>query len=108
MPTKSEVQDRWTDVKAAVCERWPAVGGEELDRARDSVGHVVGLIQQRTGESRDEIERYLNRIVNGRIWAARRIAQQSATEYPIVSVTAAFVLGCAAGALISIATLRRR
>lgn len=108
MLTKSELHSRWGDVKSAVCQRWSNLGGEELDHAKDSVGHVIGLIQQRTGTGRDEIERYLERLVKGRAALARRTVEQSVTDHPIASTMGAFLAGFAAGALIMTSCSRRR
>lgn len=89
MLTRTQLEDHWQGVVGAVKQRWPDVGGEELEQARGSVGHVIGLIQQRTGEDRARIEQFLNSAacpVRSRMSAA-----------PLTTVATSFLIGCVAG-----------
>jgi uncharacterized protein YjbJ (UPF0337 family) len=49
----------WNQIKGKLRERWGQVTEDELEEARGSADQLVGLIQQRTGETRSEIESYL-------------------------------------------------
>jgi uncharacterized protein YjbJ (UPF0337 family) len=49
----------WNQIKGKLRERWGQVTEDELEEARGNADQLVGLIQQRTGEARGEIEAYL-------------------------------------------------
>jgi uncharacterized protein YjbJ (UPF0337 family) len=53
------LEGSWSQVKGKVRERWGQVTENELDQARGNVEQLVGLIQEKTGETRDEVESYL-------------------------------------------------
>lgn len=96
MLTRAQMDDHWDGLAGAVKDRWPTVGGEELENARGSVGRVVGLIQQRTGEDRATIEHFLD-------YAAcpvrSRLMGPSArvSSAPLTAVATSFLIGCVAG-----------
>ena len=101
MLTKSEINNQWDTLKEAIQERWPTLGGEELDQARSSPGRLAGIIQQRTEDSRDEIEAYLDRVARGDYWIAQRAVQQSVEQYPLSGVLVAFAGGFLLGAILT-------
>jgi uncharacterized protein YjbJ (UPF0337 family) len=49
----------WNQIKGKLRERWGQITEDELEEARGNTDQLVGLIQQRTGEMRSEIEAYL-------------------------------------------------
>ena len=104
----AEIEAQWTTIKQAIQQKWAVLGGEELDQARMSAGRLVGVIQQRTGDPREDIEAYLEQTVRGQLWAAQRAAEQSIEQHPIGSVFVALAAGFAAGALIVSACCRSR
>lgn len=53
------LEGSWSQVKGKVRERWGQVTENELDEARGNVEQLVGLIQEKTGEARGEVESYL-------------------------------------------------
>ena len=53
------IEGSWKQVKGKVRERWGQLTDNELEEARGSIEHLVGLIQQKTGEVRSEVESYL-------------------------------------------------
>lgn len=50
----------WNEIRAKVQQRWGELSKEDLQRARQSVEQLVAVIQQRTGNSREQIRRYLD------------------------------------------------
>ncbi|TVS12778.1 MAG: CsbD family protein [Planctomycetaceae bacterium] len=54
----------WNQIKGKLRERWGQVTEDELEEARGNADQIVGLIQQRTGETRGEIEAYLERAAS--------------------------------------------
>jgi uncharacterized protein YjbJ (UPF0337 family) len=60
MPISQEtIEGSWNQVKGKVRERWGQLSDNELEEARGHVEQLVGLIQERTGEVREEVESYL-------------------------------------------------
>jgi uncharacterized protein YjbJ (UPF0337 family) len=53
------IKGSWNQIKGKLRERWGQVTEDELEEARGNADQLVGLIQQRTGEARGEIEAYL-------------------------------------------------
>ncbi len=53
------IEGSWKQVKGKVRERWGQLTDNELEEARGSIEHLVGLIQQKTGAVRSEVESYL-------------------------------------------------
>src|SRR5688572_14564156 len=103
MLTRPEIETQWATVKEAVQQRWAVLGGEELDEARSSAGRLVGVIQQRTGVGREEIEEYLERVVRGQAWAAQRAVEQSIDQHPLAGILVTFAAGFVTGTLIGAA-----
>jgi uncharacterized protein YjbJ (UPF0337 family) len=54
------LQGQWNQVKGQVRERWGQLTDDDLQIQGGNVDQLVGRIQQRTGETRDAIERYLS------------------------------------------------
>lgn len=108
MLTRPEIEDHWATMKQAIQQKWVVLGGEELDEARMSAGRLVGVIQQRTGDSREDIEAYLEQTVRGQVWAAERAVERSIEQDPVGSVFVALAAGFAAGTLIVSTCCRSR
>lgn len=53
------IEGSWNRVKGKIQERWGHVRDNELEQARGNIDQLVGLIQQKTGEARDDVESYL-------------------------------------------------
>jgi len=63
MITRQELEGQWNQVKGRVQERWGQVTDDELRQVRGSTDQLVGVIQERTGESRQAIEDFLEHIL---------------------------------------------
>ncbi len=74
MITRQELQGQWNQVKGQVQERWGEFSDDELMQARGSADQLVGVIQQKTGESRRAIEDFLEQVVEN----GGTLAQQAA------------------------------
>ena len=66
MITKKELEGHWTELKGQIRERWGQLSEDELQQAHGDAEQLIGVIQQKTGQSRAEIEEFLNHsIENG-------------------------------------------
>lgn len=63
MITRQELEGQWNQVKGQVQERWGQLTEDDLREARGSADQLVGVIQQRTGESRRAIEDFLEQTI---------------------------------------------
>ena len=74
----------WHDLKAELHRRWDQLRDDDLESARGNLDALVGTIQEKTGATRDEVERYLNDTY--RTLAARgQQAVETAREYANVA-----------------------
>lgn len=60
----------WNRAKGKLREKWGDLADDELDRARGNVQQLVGLVQRKTGKSREEIEEYLESAFGDQSWFA--------------------------------------
>jgi uncharacterized protein YjbJ (UPF0337 family) len=58
------LQGRWNQVKGEIKRKWGQLTDDDLSWAGGNIDHLVGRIQQRTGESREEIESYLSHCMS--------------------------------------------
>ena len=79
------LEGNWKKIKGKLHERWGWLTDDELQRARGNVEQLVGTIQQRTGETRQTIEGFLQELtengssaVQHAAGAVRDMAQQAA------------------------------
>src|SRR6476469_9591944 len=59
-----ELQGQWNTLRGQVKERWGQLTDDDLQIQGGNVDQLVGRIQQRTGESRDAIEKYLTDLTS--------------------------------------------
>lgn len=78
--TRQELEGQWNQVKGRIQDRWGQLSEDELQRARGNANELVGVIQQKTGESRNEIEHFLDEAV-GNGASAVHAASEAAREY---------------------------
>jgi uncharacterized protein YjbJ (UPF0337 family) len=59
-----ELQGQWNQLRGRVKERWGQLTDDDLQIHSGNVDQLVGKIQQRTGEGREAIERFLNDLTS--------------------------------------------
>ena len=64
MVTREELKGQWNDVKGRLMEHWGQLTDDDLRQVEGGTDRLVGAIQQRTGETRKEIERFIERVVD--------------------------------------------
>jgi uncharacterized protein YjbJ (UPF0337 family) len=60
-PTKQKWEGRWDQLKGRVKSLWGDITDDELTQAEGDYDRTVGLIKERTGQTREAIEEQLNR-----------------------------------------------
>jgi len=58
--TSQKWEGRWDQLKGRVRQFWGDLTDDDFDRAQGNYDELVGIIKERTGETREEIERRLN------------------------------------------------
>jgi len=59
-----ELQGQWNKLRGQVKERWGQLTDDDLQIQGGNVDQLVGRIQQKTGETRDTIEKFLNDLTS--------------------------------------------
>jgi uncharacterized protein YjbJ (UPF0337 family) len=59
-----ELQGQWNKLRGQVKERWGQLTEDDLQIQGGNIDQLVGRIQQRTGESRESIEKFLNDLTS--------------------------------------------
>jgi len=59
MLTREELQGQWNQVKGSIRERWAEITDDDLQKVKGNTDQLVGLIQQKTGTARKEVEKFL-------------------------------------------------
>jgi uncharacterized protein YjbJ (UPF0337 family) len=64
MITRQELEGKWKELKGQIREQWGELSDDELQRAKGDAEQLIGVIQQKTGQSRREIEAALQQMVH--------------------------------------------
>jgi uncharacterized protein YjbJ (UPF0337 family) len=62
MATREQVLGNWNQIKGIVKEQWGQLSDRELDDVKGNIDQLIGLVQKKTGESRHQIERFLDQL----------------------------------------------
>lgn len=80
MVTRQQLEGKWNEVSGRLKEKWGVLTDDDLSRAEGSVERLVGVIQQKTGRGREEVEQFLDSVVSGTKQSIDRLAS-NAKEY---------------------------
>jgi uncharacterized protein YjbJ (UPF0337 family) len=87
MVTQQTLEGSWNEIKGQLQEKWGQLTDDELQNAKGNAKQLVGLIQRKTGQAREEVEKYLDWIVaDGQsavqrgTEAAQQFAQQAGAQ----------------------------
>jgi uncharacterized protein YjbJ (UPF0337 family) len=80
MITRQELEGQWNQVKGRVKERWGELTENDLQQVKGDADQLVGVIQQRTGETRRQIEDFLDSVMSEGASTVSRAAE-TAREY---------------------------
>lgn len=88
MITTQELKGHWNEVSGRLKERWGQLTDSDLNRAEGSVEQLVGVVQQKTGASRQEIEDCVEGILADGANTIDRVTQMAAEYTDQVSAAA--------------------
>lgn len=87
--TKEELQGSWDQVVGSIQKKYSDITHDELAAVRGNINQLVGLINRKTGQSREDVERYLSSLTAGGMDTLHRIAD-SASRYATQAQDAAY------------------
>lgn len=62
MITKEELAGTWNDLKGRVKSEWGSITDDDLKQVEGSIDRLVGLIQKKSGQAREDIENTLREL----------------------------------------------
>jgi uncharacterized protein YjbJ (UPF0337 family) len=80
MTTKEEVQGSWNQIVGAVKKKYSQITGDDLASVNGNIQQLAGLLQRKTGETREDIEAFLKSSSSAAASAMNRVAEV-ASEY---------------------------
>ncbi len=80
MLTRDELKGQWTEVKDRLQEHWHQLSEADLSTASESADQLIGIVQQKTGAARNEIEDFLDGVVAEGRSTANKVSQ-AASHY---------------------------
>jgi uncharacterized protein YjbJ (UPF0337 family) len=80
MISQQELVGGWNQIKGQLKEKWGQLTDSELNQAEGNVERLVGMIQQRTGAARREVEAFFDQFAKDGANTASRVAS-TARQY---------------------------
>ncbi len=80
MVTDQEIQGGWNQLKGEAKKRWGQLSEDELLEFEGSTDQFIGLLQRKTGEARDAVQKWVNEM-NEQAAPMFDRARQTAAEY---------------------------
>ncbi len=80
------LQGQWNEIKGVLKSHWGALTADDLRRFNGDVDQLVGVIQRKTGESREAVQAYLEEVAGN---ASSMIASAAETVREVTNRTAA-------------------
>lgn len=78
MTNREQIRGHWNEVKGRLKEHWGQLTDDDFRRAEGSTDQLVGVVQQKTGATKSEVERFIDGILgngNTRDQAAETVQQ---------------------------------
>ncbi|MFO0789491.1 MAG: CsbD family protein [Pirellulales bacterium] len=83
MATQEKLMGNWNQLKGKVKQHWGQLTEDELQEVEGNIDQLIGLVQQKTGEGRQQIEKFLNSLsddAGGTFTQASEMARQYADQ----------------------------
>ena len=58
--TQQKWEGRWDQLKGRVKKLWGAITDDDLKQVEGNYDRMIGMLEEKTGKAREEIERQLN------------------------------------------------
>jgi len=80
MVNQQTLQGNWNEIKGKLRSKWGQLTNDDLQQAHGNVDQLIGLIQRKTGEARNSVEKFLEDATAGGAGAFSQAAD-TAREY---------------------------
>jgi uncharacterized protein YjbJ (UPF0337 family) len=80
MVDQQTLECNWNEIKARLREKWGQLTDDDLPQIRGDMEEIIGVVQRRTGEAREAIQRYLQEV-SGSAASAVGNAAETARSY---------------------------
>ena len=60
MITREELKGRWNEIRGQIKEKWGQLTDDDLRQAEGNTDQLIGLIQRKTGEGREQISKFFD------------------------------------------------
>lgn len=80
MMTKEEMQGSWEKLVGSIQEKYSQVSGDELQAVKGNINQLIGLLHRKTGQSREEVERFIESATGSAAGTFSRFAE-TATDF---------------------------
>jgi len=62
MITREELKGRWNEIRGQIKQKWGQLTDDDLRQAEGNTDQLIGLIQRKTGEGREQISRFFDNM----------------------------------------------
>jgi uncharacterized protein YjbJ (UPF0337 family) len=62
MVNQQVLQGNWNEIKGKIRSKWGQLTNDDVQNFDGNVDRLMGLIQRKTGEGRESVERFLNEV----------------------------------------------
>ena len=63
MMNEDILKGKWTELKGEIRSKWGNMTDDELDKSNGNVVSIIGLIQQKYGAKKEEVQEQMNGIM---------------------------------------------
>lgn len=63
MTNREQIKGHWSEVKGRLKEHWGQLTEDDLRQAEGSTDQLVGVVQQKTGATKTEVEKFIDSIL---------------------------------------------
>jgi uncharacterized protein YjbJ (UPF0337 family) len=64
MVNEQTLQGNWNEIKGKLKNKWGQLTNDDLQQAHGNVDQLIGLIQRKTGEARQSVEKFLEDLTS--------------------------------------------
>tara|TARA_A100001391_G_scaffold135816_1_gene94531 strand:+ start:407 stop:841 length:435 start_codon:yes stop_codon:yes gene_type:complete len=110
MSTQQQMKGQWNSIRGSVKEKYGQITDDELSQVEGDQEQLIGLIQQKVGAARSEVEDFLSKIYEDAgasfAWTGQKLQRgynestRAVANHPAESVVAALGIGLLVGVAI--------
>lgn len=63
MLNQEQFNHKWNEIKGGIRNLWGRLSEKELEEVKDNIYQVTGLVEERYGETKEEIKQKLNQLM---------------------------------------------